>query len=40
MWDALVMFYFAFLDRKNKSTYKDNVDAILQKGDVQEGGRS
>lgn len=32
MWDALVMFYFAFLDRKNKSTYEDNVNAILQNG--------
>ncbi len=39
MWDALVMFYYAFLDKENKSTYKDIVNAILQKWNVQEAGR-
>lgn len=40
MWDALVMFYYAFLSNEDKCTYKDIVSAILQKREVQETGRA
>ncbi|XP_059386115.1 uncharacterized protein LOC132120909 [Carassius carassius] len=40
MWDALVMFYYAFLSNEDKCTYKDIVSAILQKRKVQGTGRA
>ncbi|KAG1930781.1 hypothetical protein F2P79_022099 [Pimephales promelas] len=40
MWDALVLFYYAFLSNEDKCTYKDVVSAILQKREVQETGRA
>lgn len=40
MWDALVMFYYAFLSNEDKCTYKDIVSAILQKREVQGTGRA
>lgn len=33
------MFYYAFLDKENNSTYEDTVNEKLQKWDVQEVGR-
>lgn len=40
MWDALVMFYYAFLSNEDMCTYKDIVSAILQKREVQGTGRA
>lgn len=40
MWDALVMFYYAFLSSEDKRTYEDVVNAVLQKRGVQEAGRT
>lgn len=38
MWDAFVIFYYAFLGNEDRATYKDIVNGILEKCGVQEAG--
>lgn len=38
LWDAFVIFHYAFLGNEDRATYKDIVNGILEKHGVQEAG--
>lgn len=38
LWDAFVIFHYAFLGNEDRATYKDIVNGILEKRGVQEAG--